>query len=153
MLKYLEIENRTLSNGRDQMKYLAWAAAVPIGFIVVLLGVQTLASERVEVVELYTTDEAGEMRTTRLWVMDDEGYQYLRVGADGSEWFSRILENGQVGVQRDEETTVYTVVQRPDKSDKINALMQQKYTWGDSFFAIMLGSREGSIPLELHPLN
>ena len=135
------------------MKYLAWAAAVPIALIAALLGVQTLASERVEVVELYTTDAAGEMRTTRLWVMDDEGYQYLRVGADGSGWFTRILENGQVGVRRGEETTVYTVVQRPDKSDKINAMMQQKYTWGDSFFAVMLGSREGSIPLELHPLK
>lgn len=135
------------------MKYLAWIIGVPIALVVALLGVQTLASERVEVVELYTTDDAGEMQTTRLWVMDDEGYQYLRVGADGSGWFSRILENGQVRVQRNEETATYTVVQRPDKSEKINAMMQEKYTWGDSFFAIVLGSREGSIPLELHPLN
>jgi len=31
--------------------------------------------------------------------------------------------------------------------------MQEKYTWGDTFFATLLGSRNGSIPLELHPVN
>ncbi len=135
------------------MKYLLLAIAIPLGLALAFLVVQTLASERVEVVELYTTDEAGEQQTTRLWVMDDEGYQYLRVGADGSGWFTRMLENGQFSVQRDGETANYTLVQRPDKSEKINAMMQQKYTWGDSFFATVLGSRDGSIPLELHPLD
>jgi hypothetical protein len=115
--------------------------------------VQTLASERVEVVELTTIDEADEPQTTRLWVMDDEGFQYLRVGADGSGWFSRILQNGEVQVRRGDTTNNYTVQQRPEKSEKINAMMQEKYTWGDSFFAIVLGSRDGSIPLELHPVN
>ncbi len=134
------------------MKYLLWAIGVPVGLILLLLLVQTLASERVEVVELYTLDEFGEAQTTRLWVMDDEGYQYLRVGADGSGWFTRIQENGQIEVQRNGSTASYTVLQRPDKSDRINDLMQEKYTWGDTFFATMLGSREGSIPLELHPV-
>ena len=55
------------------MKYLVWVIAVPLGLALAFLVVQTLASERVEVVELYTTDEAGEQQTTRLWVMDDEG--------------------------------------------------------------------------------
>lgn len=135
------------------MKYLLWAIAVPLGLALAFLVVQTLASERVEVVELYTTDEAGEQQTTRLWIMDDEGYQYLRVGADGSGWFTRMLDNGQFSVQRNGETASYTVVQRPDKSERINAMMQAKYTWGDTFFATVLGSRDGSIPLELHPLD
>lgn len=135
------------------MKYLIWALAGLVGLALAFLAVQTLASERVEVVELFTTDAAGERQTTRLWVIDDEGYQYLRVGADGSGWFTRILANGQVEVRRDGESARYTVVQRPDKSERINTMMQAKYTWGDSFFAAVLGSREGSIPLELHPLN
>jgi len=135
------------------MKYLLWAIGVPIGLVLALLVVQTLASERVEVIDLYTTDELGEMQATRLWVMDDEGYQYLRVGADGSGWFDRILLNGEIEVGRNGVTASYTVVQRPDKSERINDMMQEKYTWGDTFFATMLGSREGSIPLELHPVN
>lgn len=135
------------------MKYLLWAIGVPIGLVVALLIVQTLASERVEVIDLYTTDESGEMQATRLWVMDDEGYQYLRVGADGSGWFDRILANGEIEVGRNGATASYTVVQRPDKSERINDLMQEKYTWGDTFFATVLGSRVGSMPLELHPVN
>ena len=135
------------------MKYILWAICVPASLALVFLAVQTLASERVEVIDLFTTDELGEMQTTRLWVMDDEGYQYLRVGADGSGWFDRVLQNGEIKVGRNGTTASYTVVQRADKSERINDMMQEKYTWGDTFFATMLGSRDGSIPLELHPVN
>ncbi|MBL4727823.1 MAG: hypothetical protein JKY40_00385 [Gammaproteobacteria bacterium] len=135
------------------MKYLLWAIGVPIGLALVFLLVQTLASERVEVIDLYTTDEAGKMQATRLWIMDDEGYQYLRVGADGSGWFDRIQRNEEIEVGRNGITASYTVVQRPDKSERINDMMQEKYTWGDTFFATVLGSRDGSIPLELHPVD
>ena len=135
------------------MKYVLWAIGVPASLALVFLAVQTLASERVEVIDLYTTDELGEMQTTRLWVMDDEGYQYLRVGSDGSGWFDRVLQNGEIKVGRNGTTASYTVVQRADKSERINDMMQEKYTWGDTFFATMLGSRDGSIPLELHPVN
>jgi hypothetical protein len=134
------------------MKYLLWVIGVPIGLALVFLVVQTLASERVEVIDLYTTDEMGEMQATRLWVMDDEGYQYLRVGAEGSGWFDRIQANVEVEVGRNGTTASYTVVQRPDKSVRINDMMQEKYTWGDTFFATVLGSRDGPIPLELHPV-
>ena len=135
------------------MKYVLWAIGVPASLALVFLAVQILASERVEVIDLFTTDELGEMQTTRLWVMDDEGYQYLRVGSDGSGWFDRVLQNGEIKVGRNGTTASYTVVQRADKSDRINDMMQKKYTWGDTFFATMLGSRDGSIPLELHPVN
>ena len=135
------------------MKYVLWAIGVPSGLALVFLAVQTVASERVEVIDLFTTDELGEMQTTRLWVMDDEGYQYLRVGSDGSGWFDRVLQNGEIKVGRNGTTASYTVVQRADKSERINDMMQEKYTWGDTFFATLLGSRDGSIPLELHPVN
>lgn len=135
------------------MKYVLWAIGVPASLALVFLAVQILASERVEVIDLFTKDELGEMQTTRLWVMDDEGYQYLRVGSDGSGWFDRVLQNGEIKVGRNGTTASYTVVQRADKSERINDMMQEKYTWGDTFFATMLGSRDGSIPLELHPVN
>lgn len=135
------------------MKYLLWVVGVLFGLSLAFLGIQTLASERVEVVELHTLDESGEEVTTRLWVVDDEGYQYLRVGADGSGWFSRSQANGEIQLGRNGDLSRYNTVLRQDKSDKINQLMQQKYTWGDTFFALALGSRDGSIPVELHPLN
>lgn len=135
------------------MKYAFWALGLLLGLSLALLGIQTLASERVEVVELHTLDEAGTEVITRLWVVDDAGFQYLRVGADGSGWFTRSQSNGEIQLGRNGETQRYSTVLRQDKSDRINQLMQQKYTWGDSFFALVMGSRDGSIPVELHRVN
>lgn len=135
------------------MKYAFWALGLLSGLSLALLGIQTLASERVEVVELHTLDEAGTEVITRLWVVDDAGFQYLRVGADGSGWFTRSQSNGEIQLGRNGETQRYSTVLRQDKSDRINQLMQQKYTWGDSFFALVMGSRDGSIPVELHRVN
>lgn len=135
------------------MKYLLWVVGVLFGLSLAFLGIQTLASERVEVVELHTVDESGAEAITRLWVVDDEGYQYLRVGASGSGWFSRSQANGEIQLGRNGDLSRYNTVLRQDKSARINQLMQQKYTWGDTFFAFVTGSRDGSIPVELHPLN
>jgi|TARA_B110000116_G_scaffold212148_1_gene188086 hypothetical protein len=133
------------------MKITYWLAGGLLVFTFILIGIPQIASERVEVVDLYTKDVDGEAVSTRLWIVDDGGYQYLRVGADGSGWFSRLQANGTFQVTRNGTTAAYTAVLREDKSDAINQLMQAKYTWGDSVMAAMVGSREGAIPVELHP--
>ena len=134
------------------IKVLKW---IFLGLLIVAAtcaGLERLAAERIEVVELIAANEAGEKRITRLWVVDDEGMAYLRVGADGSGWYDRILMNDSVEVVREGVTAEYRVQARPEKSVRINELMQQKYTWGDTLIGQMLGGREGSIPLELQPL-
>jgi len=133
------------------MKYLKWAIGVLFVIILLPVAVIQVASERIEVVELHTIDEAGKPVTTRLWVVDDEDFQYLRVGADGSGWFSRIEANGDFEVTRSGVREIYTTVLRQDKSDLMNELMRAKYTWGDSVIGMLTGSREGSVPIELHP--
>jgi hypothetical protein len=135
------------------LKILKWFLGSVTGIVVLLLVLQTVASERVEVVQLHTLDEQGEEVTTRLWVVDDDGYQYLRVGATGSGWFTRLQAHNEFDVTRNDRRYTYTAELREEKSDAINTLMQDKYTWGDTFFAIMTGSREGSIPVELHLAN
>ena len=72
------------------MKIFRWILGSVVGLVVLVFVLQLVASERVEVVELHTLDEQGEEVITRLWVVDDSGYQYLRVGEGGSGWFSRI---------------------------------------------------------------
>lgn len=134
------------------IKVLKW---IFVGLLILgaaFAGLERLAAERIEVVELIAANEAGEKRITRLWVVDDEGMAYLRVGADGSGWYDRILMNDSVEVVREGVTAEYRVQARPEKSVRINELMQQKYTWGDTLIGQMLGGREGSIPLELQPL-
>ena len=134
------------------LKVLKW---IFLGLLIVgaaFAGLERLAAERIEVVELIAANDAGEKQITRLWVVDDEGLAFLRVGADGSGWYDRILMNDSVEVVRDGVTAQYRVQARPEKSVRINELMQQKYTWGDRLIGQMLGGREGWIPLELQPL-
>ena len=135
------------------MKFVYWGLGTLFGLVLIVFGLQIVASERVEVVELTTTDLEGEEVITHLWIVDDEGYQYLRVGADGSGWYSRIQENGEIRLTRGGSTLSYTITPREEKSDQVNQLMQEKYTWGDTLIGYLAGSREGSIPLELHPVD
>lgn len=134
------------------MKFVYWGFGLLLGLAALIGILQYVASERIEVVELHTKDFEGAEVTTRLWVVDDEGYPYLRVGAAGSGWYSRIQENGEFEVTRNGERNRYRAEVRPAKSDRINELMQEKYTWGDSLIGALVGSRENSQPIELHRL-
>ncbi len=139
---------------RSRLRLTAiWVCASFFGCILVFVILQTVASERVEVVELLSIDKQGEEVVTRLWVVDHEGYAYLRVGADGSGWFSRLQQNPEVRVRRGDDELSYLAVPNPAKSDIVNGLMQKKYTWGDTFFATVFGSRDGSVPIELQPVG
>lgn len=135
------------------MKWAAWVIGILMVVLAVFMALQYLASERVEVVVLHSVDTDGQKVETRLWVVDHEGSAYLRVGEDGSGWYSRIVANPVVELERNGITTPYQVVPRPDLSNTINDLMQAKYTWGDSFIAYALGGRENSIPLQLTPVK
>lgn len=134
------------------MKILFWSAGILIGLFLLGLGVVQVASERVEVVEMHTLDHQGEPMSTRLWIVDDDGQQYLRSGNGTSLWFERIQANPNFEVTRNGITEVYTAQLRRDKRDHINALMHEKYTWGDTLISLITGARDAAIPVELHPL-
>jgi hypothetical protein len=134
------------------MKIIYWVTGILLGALILLAIMQTVASERVEVVELHTTDAAGETTTTRLWIVDDEGFQYLR-GDSASGWVGRIGNNDTFEMTRGGKTARFSYELRADKATRINDLMRAKYTWGDDFFAAVMGGREDSLPIELHPLD
>ena len=120
-----------------------------VSLIIVIYLVQLIASERVEVVELHTLNNEGEEIITRLWVVDYGGYQYLRVGADGSGWFDRLQAAEMVDITRNDRRYSYSWTTRQSKSAQINELMREKYGWGASFIGHLPGGRDGSIPIEL----
>ncbi len=121
--------------------------------ILVLVIAQRVAAERVEVVELHTLDSGGESHTTRLWIVDDEGLPYLRVGSGSSGWSDRLLSRPTFELTRGGERAVYAAVPRAEKRDRINALMRDKYTWGDRLIDLMVGYEKAAIPLELHRIE
>ena len=129
---------------------LVYKFSIPLtGLIILIYLIQLVASERVEVVKLHTTDYGGEEIITRLWVVDYGGYQYLRVGADGSGWFDRLRAAEMVDITRNGRRNRYSWTTRQSKSAQINELMRDKYGWGDSFIGYLTGGRGGSIPIEL----
>ncbi len=143
------IEMEVLGVARITKRTLVGVLAIILTFAIV----QTIASERVEVVELTTTDEGGKESTTRLWIVDHDGVEYLRAGADNAGWLLRLEERAEIRVRRGERVFEYEAVPRPGKRRLVNDLMLEKYTWGDSFFATFFGGRDGSVPVELHPIS
>jgi len=109
------------------MKIVGWIFALLLVFVALFGISERVAAERVEVVELHTQDQDGNTVTTRLWVVDYDGNAFLRVGGDGSGWFSRLSDSSRnplVQVTRGDQTGTFRAVPEPDLSEQINALMQ-----------------------------
>ena len=124
--------------------------SIPLtGLIILIYLIQLVASDRVEVVKLLTTDYNGEEIINRLWVVDYGGYQYLRVGADGSGWLARLRAAEMVDITRNGRRYSYSWTTRQSKSAQINELMREKYGWVDSFIGYLKGGRGSSVPIEL----
>ena len=133
------------------MRWIVGIVGALVGLVVLVFGLQVVASETGEVVVLTAADADGSPAQTRLWVVDHRGRQYLRVGADGSGWYSRITARPEIALERQGRVADYRAVPEPESSAEINALMQAKYGWRDSLIAVLVSGREGSIPIRLEP--
>lgn len=131
------------------MKTLIWITSAILVLLLLFGLTQYLASERIEVVVLHTTDAAGEEVLTRLWVVDHEDYAYLRARQEAG-WYQRLAQNPAVSLDRNGTSAAYTAVINPAKTEVLNSLMSEKYGWGDDFIGLMADRRQ-SIPVELHP--
>jgi len=131
------------------MKILIWIAAIVLGAATIFGIVQVAASERVEVVQLHTSNDEGETVITRLWVVDHEDKSYLRAGED-SGWYARLIKNPKISLERNSVLSDFLATPMRDKTAIVNQLMNDKYTWGDDFFAFLV-DRSDSIPIELQP--
>ena len=130
------------------------ACVVLVAVAVVMLVVQMLAGESGEVVVLHTfgsADAGGTAQETRLWVVDHDGSQYLRAGAQMSGWYQSLLANPAVEVQREGVSHTYTAVPAVGQRARINDLMQAKYGWRESYIGTTLGGRDTAMPIRLDP--
>ncbi len=134
------------------MKILLWITGGLVSIMIGFVVLQMVASERVEVVEVYTLDETGDELTTRLWIVDYQGYAYLRSGDDQSGWFTRLNRNKKVRITRNDEVNSFQTTLHPELRDDINQQMQEKYTWGDSVIGYLFG-RDDAIPIRLNKIE
>lgn len=90
-----------------------------------------------EVVTLYTEDSAGAERSTSLWIVDREGFQYLRAGDGSSAWLERLRAKPAVRLERAARTERYQAVLAPELTPDIDAQMAEKYGLADRLVSLM----------------
>ncbi|MEM8766133.1 MAG: hypothetical protein AAGE43_01715 [Pseudomonadota bacterium] len=131
------------------MKYLLYTLGTLLGLVVLVFALQFVASESGEVVVL-GSDSAEGLKETRLWVVEIDGVQYLRAGPD-SGWYQRLLENPAATLRRADVTDAYTAQTQMAQAETLNALMREKYGWGDVVIEYLVGGRDEAVPVAMIP--
>ncbi len=132
------------------MRFVIRLVVVALAALVALAAGSMVASESGEVVVLRTTDAAGQSQETRLWVVDDGGRAWLRSGNESSGWYLRLRERPEVTVVRDGKSLDVRAVPEVPARERINALMNEKYGWADSYIGFLFG-RDDAVPIRLVP--
>jgi hypothetical protein len=133
------------------MKLMAKVTGAVVILAVVIALLPLVASEAGEVVVVTTRDAAGP-RTTRLWVVDYEGRQWLR-GGPGSGWYERLQREPAIEVERAGVVRAYVAESVPERVATINALMAEKYRWSDRVVSVMTGDRSNAVAVRLDPAD
>jgi hypothetical protein len=136
---------------RRLRKILALVMVVCLALGIGIFGVSELGGE---VVTLHTKAPDGETQT-RIWVVDDGGFAWLRAGNPSNGWLARIDANPDVVVERNGESTRFNAVpvrDDPTLRDRIHALMREKYSWADRIVSL-IGDRTKSVPIRLDPVE
>ena len=134
------------------MKLLLKFLGALVALLLLVVIIEVIASESGEVVVVTTQDAAGNPQETRLWVVDAEGFAWLRSGSPQAGWFQRMQQNPSVTVVRNEGQFTATVHADESQQQRINTLMREKYGWADAYIGFLFG-REDAIPLRLEIQN
>ena len=119
--------------------------------LLVLVGVVVFAGELGgEVVTLRTQDNIGRPVETKLWVVDDAGFQWLRAGNPEATWFQQLQKAPQIEVDRAGTTGRYTAVVVEGARERVNALMAERYGWADRLVSLF-ADRSKAMPIRLEP--
>ncbi len=112
-----------------------------------------IASERGgEIVTLRTTDAAGTVHETRVWVgrqrwprLAARRRSHIRLARAAQ----RRLEGG--GRARRHQSATFVAVPMPRERDRINALFAAKYGFADAYIGVLFG-RDDATPIRLDPV-
>ncbi len=123
-----------------------------VALVVVVMGLQMIASETGEVVVVTTQDKTGVRSETRLWIVEHEGSRWLRSGGGAASlWYQQLLANPQLELLRGTTRYYHRATPVPDMQATVNDLMGEKYGWADSYIGFLFG-REDAIAIRLDDL-
>jgi len=137
------------------MRRLLLALALVTVAAVLFVGTIFLVSEMgAEVVTLRTTGGDGATVETRLWIVEDEGFAWLRSGVPTASWLGRIEAHPEVEVERGGAWRRYRAVpvRDPATRDRLHARIAEKYGAADRFVS-MLRDGTQSVMIRLEPLE
>jgi len=133
------------------MKLVRILAGV-VAVLLLLVGGYFVMAESGEVVVLETRAAAG-AHSTRVWVVDDAGFAWLRTGDPTSPWLARLRANSEVAVTRAGERREYRAVPLDDAAarDRVNALTLEKYGLAEEILRALMMDPAGVTPIRLEP--
>jgi hypothetical protein len=126
------------------LRKLLFVTGALVVLVVAFVGSIFLVSEIAgEVVTVHTAEPDGGTRSTRLWIVDDDGYAWLRAGLGRVPWVDQAAAAGHLTMLRNEEEARYRVVllDDPETRDRVHALMREKYGLFDGYIDLI---RDGS---------
>lgn len=87
----------------------------------------------VEVIDILTVDEDGEVRETKIWFVLIDGVSYLRTS--DSRWLENIRRDPKVAIRIGDKThrQVAREVTTEAWIEKVDAATREKYGWQESF--------------------
>jgi hypothetical protein len=131
---------------RSFIVFMALLAAAAFGAV-------TVASEYGgEVVVLTTTDAEGVDHRTSLWIVEDEGRQWLRAGNSESGWYQRLRGNPEVRLERAGQLGTYRAFPDPTRTQRINFLMARDYGVADRLIGLLRDDAR-SMAVRLEPVD
>jgi len=125
-----------------------------VGLILLLLlviGLQVVASESGEVVVLSSRDAAGAESSTRVWVVEREGELWVRGANRDGSWAQRALASPVVRLTRGQDTLTLRAVAASNTEIRreINGQFRSKYGWRDTVISWLIGDPDRSDALIL----
>lgn len=133
------------------MRSLLWLLAMGAVCVAAFYGIVILASESGEVVTL-RTGSGSEARSTRLWIVDQDGAEWVRTGHPGKGWFVQVRADPRVELERSGQASprVAVPVEEAAVSERVNRAFSEKYAAADWIVALS-GDASRRIVVRLDP--
>lgn len=104
-----------------------------------------------EVVTLWTRDAAGREYDTPLWIVEDDGSQWLRAGSTDSAWYQRLEQHPTIVLERGGDKHRYEAIPMPHRTERINQRMAEEYGAADRLIAFFM-DRDQAMAVRLDPI-
>lgn len=123
---------------------------IALSFFVLLALGTYLAGERTEVAVLTTHEADGTAHDTKMWIVDYDGKQYVRIGRPGRGWGERLKAEPKVELGRgtDHSPRAAVIVTDPGVVDAVAHAFSDKYGWVDWWYGVVVRKNPDTVRLD-----